>query len=305
MVKFFQETVKVLKKIIRAPLIHMLIFGGLLFGVFLLLYKDKEDIEKIITIRNSDVTQLIARWNAQFKRNPTEQEMRALLNNHIREEVLYREAKALGLDQDDVIIRRRLAQKMEFLFQDLLVDTDPIEEEIDAFFQKNISKYQIPALVTFSHIFFSTEIRTPEEAGVRAVQVRDELNAFPETSANAAQKGDYLMLPYDYEALSRVEVVNLFGSTAFTDSLFQGEVGTWQGPELSAYGLHLYNVHQRSDARVPDLTEVRERVLEDLLLERREQANELLFEEFRGQYVIEYEEDVRAILDIGDADQDR
>jgi hypothetical protein len=304
-VKFFQDTLKVLKKIIRAPLIHMLILGGLLFGVFLLLYKDKEDSEKIITIRNSDVTQLIARWNAQFKRNPTEQELRAMLNNHIREEVLYREAKTLGLDRDDVIIRRRLAQKMEFLFQDLLADADPTEEELASFFERNMDIYQIPARVTFSHVYFNTEIRTPEEARVRAVLVRDELNVSPETSEGAAEKGDYLMLPYDYSALSREEVSNLFGNTAFTDSLFQDEVGTWQGPEFSAYGLHLYYVQQRSDARVPDLMEVRERVLEDLLHERRVQANELLFEEFRGQYVIEYENDVKAILNIGNTDQDR
>ena len=113
------------------------------------------------------------------------------------------------------------------------------------------------------------------------------------------------MLPSEYEVISRQEVVNLFGNTAFTDSLFQAKVGIWEGPELSAYGLHLYYVHQRSDARVPDLMEVKERVAEDLLQERRVQANELLFEEFRSQYVIEYEDGVRAILDIGGADQNR
>ena len=303
--KFIQDTGKVLKKIIRTTLIHMLILGGLLFSVFLLLNKDKDDIEKIITIRNSDVAQLIARWNAQFKRNPTERELRGLLNNHIREEVLYREAKTLGLDQDDVIIRRRLTQKMEFLFEDLLVDTDPTVEEIDAFFQINKATYQIPALVTFSHIYFSLENRTAEEAHARAVQVRDELNASLETLDDAAKKGDSLMLPSEYEVISRQEVANLFGNTAFTDSLFQAKVGIWEGPELSAYGLHLYYVHQRSDARVPDLMEVKERVAEDLLQERRVQANELLFEEFRSQYVIEYEDGVRAILDIGGADQNR
>ena len=303
--KFIQDTGKVLKKIIRTTLIHMLILGGLLFSVFLLLNEDKDDIEKIITIRNSDVTQLIARWNAQFKRDPTERELRGLLNNHIREEVLYREAKTLGLDQDDVIIRRRLTQKMEFLFEDLLVDTDPTVEEIDAFFQINKATYQIPALVTFSHIYFSIEIRAAEEAHARAVQVRDELNASLEAFDDAAKKGDSLMLPSEYEVISRQEVANLFGNTAFTDSLFQAKVGIWEGPELSAYGLHLYYVHQRSDARVPDLMEVKERVAEDLLQERRVQANELLFEEFRSQYVIEYEDGVRAILDIGGADQNR
>ena len=130
------------------------------------------------------------------------------------------------------------------------------------------------------------------------MQVRDELLASPETIENAAEKGDYIMLPYDYSDLSKEEVVNLFGSTAFTESLFQGKVGTWQGPDFSAYGLHLYYVHRRSDARMPDLREVQERVMVDFLQERRERANELLFEEFRGQYVIEYEDDVRAILDI-------
>jgi hypothetical protein len=283
----------------------MLVLGGLLFGVFLLLKEDEADSEKIIMIRNSDVIQLIARWNAQFKRNPTEQELISLVNNHIREEVLYREAKVLGLDQDDIVIRRRLTQKIEFLFEDLFSNITPTEEEIDAYFQKNKPNYQIPAFVSFSHVYFSTEVRTPEEASVLAGQIREKLNSSTQTSAQAAEQGDYIMLPFDFNDLTKDEVVNLFGKTAFTDSVFSGETGTWLGPELSAYGLHLYKVQHRSNTREPELAEVREQVLNDLVRKQREEANELLFEEIRGQYVIEYEDDVKAILNTGTTDQNR
>ena len=287
------------------PLIHMLILGGLLFAVFLLLREDETDSEKIIMIRNSDVIQLIARWNAQFKRDPTEQELRSLVNSHIREEVLYREAKALGLDEDDVVIRRRLTQKLEFLFEDLFSNINPTEEEIDAYFQENKANYQIPALVSFSHVYFSTEVRTPEEARVLAEQIREKLNSSAQTSAQAAEQGDYIMLPFEFKDLTKDEIVNLFGKTAFSDSVFSEETGIWLGPALSAYGLHLYKVQHRSDARTPELTEVGEQVLNDLAQKRREEANELLFEEIRGQYVIEYEDDVRVILNTGATDQNR
>jgi parvulin-like peptidyl-prolyl isomerase len=300
-----KDAMKAFKRITRIPLIHMLILGGLLFGVFLLLKENETDSENIIMVHNNDVIQLIGRWNAQFKRDPTEQELISLINNHIREEVLYREAKALGLDQDDVVIRRRLTQKIEFLFEDLFSNVRPTEEEIDAYFQKNKANYQIPALVSFSHIYFSTEVRTPEEARVLAGQTREKLNMPAQTSVQAAEQGDYIMLPFDFKDLTKDEVANLFGKTAFTDSVFSGETGTWLGPELSAYGLHLYKVQHRSDKREPELAEVREQVLNDLVRKRREEANELLFEEIRGQYVIEYEDDVEAILNTGTTDQNR
>jgi hypothetical protein len=296
---------KSIGRLSRTPLLHFLALGALLFVVFLLVAERKEDDFKTITITAGDVEQMIGRWQQQFKRPPTENELRSLVENQVREEIQYREAKALGLDRDDLVIRRRLAQKLEFLSQDLLVPVEPTEEEITLYLKDNPERYSIPSLVTFSHIYFSSDLRTPEEALRLAQRVRDELNELPDPPLSAPELGDRFMLYHDYSEQTRGDMVELFGNTAITEELFRGETGVWLGPAPSAYGLHLYIVHHRSEPRLPVLEEVIGLVREDMLRERRETANEAFFTELRAQYVIEYDDDVREFLDTGSTEKSR
>lgn len=134
----------------REPLVHFLGIGALLFGAFALVNDEVGSVaENRIEITASNVERLREVWSKQWNRQPTETELKGLINSHIREEVLYREGLALGLDKNDTIIRRRLAQKMEFLFEDLAIQGKPTEEDLKAYFDRNKDKYLLPARKSF------------------------------------------------------------------------------------------------------------------------------------------------------------
>jgi len=219
-----------------------------------------------------------------------------MIEDYVREEVFYREAKALELERDDVVIRRRMVQKLEFLSQDLLEPLEPTKEEMTSYLKANLEGYRLPTLVTFSHVYFNTDIRSFEESRDYAIRVREELNSFSEIPFSAPDRGDRFMLNLDYSNFSQKDLINLFGETEFVDALFQSQKESWQGPVLSAYGLHLFYIQDRREAREPNLAEVRELVLEDMLRERRQQVNEAFYNELKGQYVVEYEDEVQALL---------
>jgi hypothetical protein len=294
-----------LKRIGRSPLLHFLVLGALLFGLFMLFFERRDETQRTITVTRGDVEQLVGRWQVQFKRPPTERELRSMIEDHIREEVFYREARSIELERDDVVIRRRLVQKLEFLSQDLLVPVDPTNEEMAAYLEANSERYRLPALLTFSHLFFSIDIRTFDESREEAIRVREELNGLTDIPPRAPERGDRFMLNLDYRNQSREDLVNLFGETEFVDALFQTETGSWQGPASSAYGLHLFYIQERNDARNPTLIEAREWVMEDMLRERRQQVNEAFYNELKGQYVIEFDDEVQALLGTGSDYQER
>ena len=144
----------------REPLVHFLGIGALLFGLFALLNDDASSIDaNRIEITASNVERLREVWSKQWNRQPTETELKGLINSHIREEVLYREGLALGLDKNDTIIRRRLAQKMEFLFEDLADQVKPNERELERYFDRNRERYRHPVRISFTHVYFSVDRR--------------------------------------------------------------------------------------------------------------------------------------------------
>jgi len=296
---------KQLKRIIRSPLLHFLVLGALLFGVFMLFFERRDENQNTINVTWGDVEQLIGRWQVQFKRPPTERELRSMIEDYVREEVFYREAKALELERDDVVIRRRMVQKLEFLSQDLLEPLEPTKEEMTSYLEANIERYRLPTLVTFSHVYFNTDIRSFEESHDYAIRVREELNSFSEIPFSAHDRGDRFMLNLDYSNFSEKDLINLFGETEFVDALFQSKKESWQGPVLSAYGLHLFYIQDIREAREPKLAEVRELVLEDMLRGRRQQVNEAFYNELKGQYVVELEDEVQALLGMGSDAQAR
>ena len=116
-----------------------------------------------IYISDRQINNLINSWNAQVGRNPNADELINLINNLIEEEILYREALKLGLEQDDEIIRRRLAQKIIFLKRDAETFT-PSDEDLKNFFVQNQSNYVSEDVYTFEHYFFGNDSGAREEA---------------------------------------------------------------------------------------------------------------------------------------------
>jgi hypothetical protein len=223
-------------------------------------------------------------WIAQWRRPPTPEEIRRLVEGKIREEILYREALALGLDQGDTIVKRRMAQKMEFLAEDVSDLREPNREELQAWFAKNEPRFTVAGRVSFRHLYFSFDKR-----GERARQAAEgaiaTLAGQPADSPDAATVADPFMFQDHYGDRSPEQVANVFGAK-FTRSLFQLQPGSWQGPIESGFGWHLVWVDSTTPSRVPAFEEVEPEVRSAWVAEQRAEFKRQAFEAMRARYAI-------------------
>lgn len=275
-------------KLLREPLVHFALLGAVFFAVYAV-SSDRfaADEARRITISESEIDFLAASWQRQWNRPPTEDELRGLVDARVREEVLYREALAVGLDQNDMVVRRRMVQKMELLSQDLASLVDPTDQELQAFFQERSEDYRVPPRLSFSHIYFNPDARGASTL-TDAERVLADLRAASPTPARAPELGDRFMLRYDFSLRAPLEVRQTFGS-GFADSLFILEPG-WQGPVLSGYGVHLVYVGDRVQSRIPEFPEIRDRLVWDYARERNDRAKAALYEGLRTNYEVEIDE---------------
>ncbi len=268
----------------REPLIHFLGIGALLFGVFALVNDEATVPANRIEITAADVEHLQKLWTKQWNRPPNETELKGMIEAHLREEVLYREGLALGLDKNDTIIRRRLAQKMEFLAEDLANQVPPTDEELQKYLDQNPDRYRSPARFTFTQVYFSIDQRGAE-AYKDAERLLAKLQNNTATPIRVADRGDRLMLDRDYVQSTELEVAKLFGQH-FSEQLLEIQEGSWQGPIESGYGIHLVRIHDKVGPRLPELAEVLKRVQVDLESERRREMNKEIFEKLKARYEI-------------------
>ena len=276
-------------RILREPWVHFLVLGIALFALSAVLSdRGEDDSSQRIDITAAEIEWLSRNWEARWQRPPTETELRGLVDDYIRQEVLYREALKMGLNRDDEIIRRRMVQKIEFLTEDLAAQAQPSEAELQSYYQENLDKYRFPERRSFTHIYFNVDQRG--DAVVQAAeQTRARLLASP-ASENYAELGDRFMLPHDYAAQSEAEVARQFGQR-FAAALFEVEPMEWQGPIPSGYGLHLVRVTEVWEGSLPDLDMVRSDVLRDYSTELRDQVREAMFSSLATQYEITIDEE--------------
>ena len=278
-----------MRRLFHEPLFHFLLLGAVLFGAYAVLNDGNDAAEAgVITITEADVDWLIAAWSRQWRRPPTETELRGLINDRIREEVLYREALAMGLDRDDQIVRRRLAQKMEFLTEDLALMVEPADSTFQAFYEANTDRYRIPEQRAFSHVFFSTDQRG-EAAFDTAQKALAVLKTTSVTVQRAPELGDRFLQPFDYSLRSEERVARDFGGE-FAAGVFAVEPGEWTGPIRSGFGVHLVSVAERTAPVLPPLADVIDRVRTDLAVQRREDANEAVFQALLQRYDVQVDE---------------
>jgi hypothetical protein len=268
----------------KEPLLHFLIIGAVIFVVFTVVNKEEATVSgNKIVISSAEIERLMDNWSKKLNRPPTETELQGLIESYIKEEVYYREALALGLDQNDTILRRRLMQKMEFLSNDLADLNQPDETELNKYFVDNQGKYKLPARMSFTHIYFSLDKR-----GAMALEdskkVLSELNV-----PRAPERGDSFMMEYDFIQETPFEVVRLFGK-GFAEELFTLGINTWQGPIESGYGLHLVRISEKVDSRMPELASVIDKVRTDLMFEQRQKMNKEIYEKFKERYEIVVED---------------
>ena len=227
---------------------------------------------------------LAGRWEHQWRRAPTGEELDRLVEDFVREEVLYREALALRLDLADLVVRRRLVQKMEVL---AFADSAPIgDAAVTDYFLAHREDYRLPETISFTHVYFSAAAR----GGRAAEDARAALTGLLSAKADAAGVGDPPIVASPVTAATRRQVGDRFGAE-FADAVFALTAGGWDGPVASAHGQHLVLVTEHAGGRLPELDEVSGRVAADMDAERRAGAVDAMYARLRRSYEITIEDD--------------
>ena len=266
---------------LRDPLVAFVLLG---IGVFALdgWLAGGETARPVIEITPDEVERLRARWIAQWGREPTGDELQTLIDEAVDEEILYREAQRLGLDRDDAIVRRRLAQKLTFILEDAGATGPPSQAEVEEYYAQHAERYRRPERTTFEHVFLSGDSRT-DPAGDATVLL-GELRGVGDDDWQ--RLGDPFMLARSYADRSDQEIAGLFGRV-FTEAVAGLPVGGWSGPVESTYGVHLVRVNGRTPPRAPALSEVRDRVTADLREDRRRERSLAAYQELRDAYEVQ------------------
>jgi len=274
-----------MSKWLKEPLINFLLLGGLIFAAYGWFAEDGRAPGEIFVSRGQQEN-LLNTFSRTWQRPPTPQEYQGLLKDYIRQEIAYRESQAMGLDQDDIVIRRRMRQKLELLAEDVASMAAPTDGELQSYLENNSEEYTVEPRLTLRQIYFSHDRRgasTEQDAMETLRRLSSEAPA-----GNLEEYGDPLPLPPDIQDLREGEIARLFGSV-FTDGLNGIETGRWSGPVESGFGLHLVLIEERVVAREPELDEVRDAVQRDWLSQRRREAVDGLYERLAENYSIEIE----------------
>jgi hypothetical protein len=277
-------------KFFKDPLFQFLLIGIVIYALYFAFgINSDEENENTIVVSSGEVAWMKDSWSKKMNRPPTQEELDAMINSNIEETALYNEAIKMGLDKDDIIIRRRLSQKLRFLQEDLLQPTEPSDEELQNYFEESIDKYYSDLSFTMTQIFFDPDKR--EEATlIDAEKTKKELMLIDINTINPNDYGDRFMLQSYYPDRTQLEIAKLFGSE-FAKSVSQLDTGKWHGPILSGYGTHLVYISTRIDPPSPVLENVKERVMADWKVYKQKEINRLYIESVLSRYTIIIEED--------------
>ena len=276
-------------KFFREPLVHFLAIGASIFVIYAFWgQQDVQEQERAITITAGEIGWLTDSWKKRWNRPRTEKERVGIIDQYLREMILYREAVAMGLDKDDTVIRRRLAQKLEFLTQDLISPQPPSEEELRTYFKAHMDRYQQPDLITLTHVFLDPDKRG-DQTLKDAETIKTKLIALKQPPQDARSFGDPFMLQSYYPERSEAELAKLFGR-GFAHPVFKLAPQQWHGPVLSGYGTHLVYVYDLQKSEPPRFTEVEAQVRQDWENDKREQLNEQYIASLMGRYDVTIED---------------
>ncbi len=274
-----------MRKFLKEPLLHFLALGAVLFGIGILRGEAAGPTTNRIDITPGVTERRREGFRRTWQRPPTEDEFRGLMEDYLKEEVLYREALAMGLDRDDQIIRRRMRQKIEFLTADLVESIEPTEEELQAHLDADPDRYRQEATISFSQVYFQKRSDL-ENAGARALSVLEDLKGNPHTDPETI--GDPFMFPAVHRDMSERDLLGVFGEE-FAAQLVELPVGEWSGPVTSAFGLHVARLDALDPGRASELAEVRDAVHRDVVSQRTREAEQLYFDGLLAQYTVTVE----------------
>jgi hypothetical protein len=268
-----------MKQLLREPLMHFLAIGALLFVLFGLTPEPPGEQAKQIMVAEADVQRLAARFSRTWMRPPTEAELDGLIEGHVREEIYYREALALGLDRDDAMVRQRMRQKLEFLLEDLSDDGAPTDAELERFLAENAERFAPPPRISFKQVYLNPDKHDDLEAAATA------LATALDGGGDADTLGDGIMLDAAYESVTPREIARLFGE-AFAREVTALDPGAWHGPVDSGFGRHFVRIIARRAGHLPTLDAVRDRVAAEWSAQHRRERKEASYQRLREDYEV-------------------
>lgn len=268
---------------LREPLLHFLAIGALLFAIFG--WQGGTGSNRIV-VTPGEVESMVATFSRTWQRQPTEQELKNLLDDRIRDEMAVREAVALGLDRDDTVIRRRLRQKLEFIVEGDVDATPVTDAELQTYLDRHPDRYRLEPILTLRQVYLSPQRRGAAlDADGQALLARLTLAG---ASAEIGNAGDPLLMPAELPGASRSDIARQFGDV-FADATAKLQVGKWTGPIPSGFGVHVVFVRERVDSRAPRLDEVRADVERDLRADRQRERLDALYVDLLSRYRITIE----------------
>ena len=275
-----------IKRWLREPLLHFLLLGLVLFAAYSYIQRGRGGVEssRQIVLSLNELQQMDMFFVSQWHRQPTPAEFQAMVEDKVREEVLYREALAMGLDKDDTIVKRRMAQKMQFLAEDVAAAHEPSTAELKAWFAKNSNNFALPSRYSFRHLYFSPDKRgnnTRQDAAKALANISGQ----PEDSAGAASVADKFMFQDYYGDQATEAIAKEFGPQ-FAVAIEKLKPGSWQGPIESGYGWHLVFVGTVVAGRIPAFEETEPDVKTAWLGEQKRQAWQKAYQEMRAKYAV-------------------
>jgi hypothetical protein len=268
--------------LLREPLLQFIVLGAALFGLFHLVDREKAEAPARIVISSARIANLADGFARTWRRPPGKEELQGLVDDYIRDEVFYREGRAAGLDRDDVIIRRRVRQKMEFLAEDMSAP-EASEAQLAAYLKANPERFRTQDRLTFQQVFLSAA-RRGRAIDDDSKQVANALDR-GEAAVDKTALGDPFLLGEEFQAVSQSEVASLFGES-FAKQISVMEPGRWQGPISSSFGQHFVNIGERISGILPPLDAVRETVRREWSNARRLEAERKLYGSLRERYEI-------------------
>ncbi|HEX2429688.1 MAG TPA: peptidylprolyl isomerase [Aestuariivirgaceae bacterium] len=289
-------------KLIKEPLLHFALVGALLFITYGLVqgYRSLETTGEPVEIGGGELRWLTETFKNQWQRLPDDQELRGLASNLIEEELLAREAYVLGLDKDDTIVRRRLAQKLLFLIEDSSRFTEPSETELRALYAANIMLFRTQSRISFKHIFFDRQKRRDAVSDAKAAFVSITTGSHQDVSA----LGDRLLLGSSFENMDEQSLAASFGA-GFARTVIGLEPGMWSGPIRSGYGIHLVQVTHRMPGKERRFEEVRDHVEREWRRSRKDAAKAAYLVKLRDKYGVTVDDRIEALVSLAKGIEDR
>lgn len=275
-----------LRGLLREPLMHFLLLGGLLFVVSGFVGGGAAVSDKNIVVTAVDIARLSQQFLRTWNRPPSAEELQTQIDEYVREEVLYRTALSLGLDKDDLVIRRRLRQKMDFLIEGDF--PAPQESALIAYFRAHESNFLAQPAISFRQILISSSRGTAAEHDAQQL-----LTKLISSKSVDTQEGDPSLLPERLDEVPLGRVSDQFGAD-FAHSLAGLKPGQWSGPLRSAYGYHLVFVTAFDPARLPQFSDVRQAVEREWFAENRATALDAQYRKLLSGFHVEIDSPVQA-----------